>query len=77
MASRSDLLHATYLDALQKLQDRVPPYSTEQAVQLFEQELGRPFGDVFELEDGDLANLQPVAAASIGQVYKAKLRRFG
>jgi len=77
LASRSDLLHATYLDALQKLQDRVPPFSTEQAVQLFEQELGRPFGEVFELEEGDLAQLQPVAAASIGQVYKAKLRSNG
>lgn len=55
----------------------MPPYPTEQAVQLFEQELGRPFNEVFSLEDDgdDLALLQPVAAASIGQVYKAKLRR--
>lgn len=78
MASRSDLLHADYLAALQKLQDRCPAYPTEQAVELFEQELGRPFGEVFELVDAkqDLADLKPIAAASIGQVYKAYLKRF-
>ena len=47
-------------------------------MELFEQELGRPFGEVFELVDAkqDLADLKPIAAASIGQVYKAYLKRF-
>jgi predicted unusual protein kinase regulating ubiquinone biosynthesis (AarF/ABC1/UbiB family) len=38
------------LDALQSLQDRCPAYPTELAVALFEQELGRGFTEVFELE---------------------------
>lgn len=57
-----------YLEELQKLQDRVPVFSTKEALALVEAELGVPFADVFVLEDPN-----PVAAASIGQVYKARL----
>lgn len=57
-----------YLEELQKLQDRVPVFSTNLALALVEAELGVPFADVFVLEDPS-----PVAAASIGQVYKARL----
>jgi aarF domain-containing kinase len=69
LASRSDLLPKEYLNSLQKLQDRCPPYPTKDAFRLFESELGRSFTDVFELD-----NPEPIAAASIGQVYKAKLK---
>jgi aarF domain-containing kinase len=61
LSSRSDLLPKAYLDALQRLQDRCPPYPTYQAKALFESEMGQPFDDVFELESPE-----PVAAASIG-----------
>lgn len=69
LASRSDLLPKEYLNSLQKLQDRCPAYPTKDAFELFEKELGRPFAEVLELE-----GTEPVAAASIGQVYKARLR---
>jgi aarF domain-containing kinase len=72
LASRSDLLPKEYLDTLQSLQDRCPPFATADAEKLFEEELGCKFNDVFELE-----SYEPVAAASIGQVYKGRLRSNG
>jgi predicted unusual protein kinase regulating ubiquinone biosynthesis (AarF/ABC1/UbiB family) len=74
LASRPDLLPKEYLDSLQKLQDRCPAYPTAQAISLFEQELGQSFDDVFEL---DTETSQPIAAASIGQVYKGTLKSNG
>lgn len=74
LSSRSDLLPKEYLDQLQKLQDQCPPYPTDQALAVFERETGRSFEDVFEF---DRDNFRPVAAASIGQVYKARLRSNG
>jgi hypothetical protein len=72
LASRPDLLPSEYLEELQKLQDDVPRFSNQLALATVEQELGVDFGDVFELEQDE-----PVAAASIGQVYKARLRANG
>jgi predicted unusual protein kinase regulating ubiquinone biosynthesis (AarF/ABC1/UbiB family) len=72
LSSRSDLLPKEYLDALQMLQDRCPPYPNEQAIEMLEKELGRPFDEVFIIE-----NFEPIAAASIGQVYKGKLKSNG
>lgn len=73
LASRSDLLPGEYLEELQKLQDDVPRFANEQAFRTVEKELGvDDFGEVFELVEKD-----PIAAASIGQVYKAKLRSNG
>lgn len=72
LSSRSDLLPKEYLDSLQQLQDRCPPFPTEDAFAVFESELGVPFEDVFELE-----GVSPVATASIGQVYKGVLKRNG
>jgi aarF domain-containing kinase len=72
LASRPDLLPSEYLEELQKLQDDVPRYSNELAFATVEQELGVQFEDIFELEQEE-----PVAAASIGQVYKARLKANG
>lgn len=72
LSSRPDLLPSEYLEELQKLQDRLPPYPNEQAFQVVESELGVAFDQVFELLEEN-----PIAAASIGQVYKAKLRSTG
>jgi len=73
LASRSDLLPGEYLEELQKLQDDVPRFENAKAFRTVEEELGvESFGDVFELVEED-----PIAAASIGQVYKAKLRSNG
>lgn len=72
LASRSDLLPSEYLTELQKLQDDVPRFNNKLALETVEKELGMPFGDVFELVEEE-----PIAAASIGQVYKARLLSNG
>lgn len=71
LSSRSDLLPKEYLDSLQKLQDRCPPFDSQQAFQQFYEETGIPFEEAIELE---VELQQPIAAASIGQVYKGRLR---
>lgn len=72
VASRPDLLPKEYLDELQKLQDRLPPFPNDIAFALIEEELGQKIEDVFESIDP-----VPVAAASIGQVYAAYLKNTG
>ncbi len=72
LASRSDLMPSEYLEELQKLQDDVPRFENEVAFKTVETELGVEFDSVFELVESD-----PIAAASIGQVYKARLRSNG
>eukprot|EP00188_Purpureofilum_apyrenoidigerum_P002007 Plantae.Rhodophyta-Purpureofilum_apyrenoidigerum.ctg21786.p1 GENE.Plantae.Rhodophyta-Purpureofilum_apyrenoidigerum.ctg21786~~Plantae.Rhodophyta-Purpureofilum_apyrenoidigerum.ctg21786.p1 ORF type:complete len:618 (+),score=137.39 Plantae.Rhodophyta-Purpureofilum_apyrenoidigerum.ctg21786:113-1855(+) len=69
LSSRPDLLPPEYLQELQKLQDRLPPFSNEEAFALIESELGLPLNEAF-----DRLEPEPVAAASIGQVYKAYLK---
>ncbi len=73
LASRSDLMPSEYLEELQKLQDDVPRFDNNVAFRTVESELGvDDFDSIFELIQDD-----PVAAASIGQVYKARLRTNG
>lgn len=72
LSSRPDLLPSEYLEELQKLQDDVPRFSNELAFKTVEEELGVPFDEVFELVEEE-----PVAAASIGQVYKARILANG
>lgn len=72
VASRPDLLPKEYLDELQKLQDRLPPFDNETAFGLIEEELGQSVHQIFESIDPT-----PVAAASIGQVYSARLKGTG
>eukprot|EP00850_Spirogloea_muscicola_P000970 SM000003S11215 [mRNA] locus=s3:1611199:1615417:+ [translate_table: standard] len=72
LSIRPDLLSPTYLEALQTLQDRVQAFSSDEARRLMEEELGCPLEDVFLN-----ISLEPVAAASLGQVYKAKLVQNG
>ncbi|GMH63410.1 hypothetical protein TL16_g03704 [Triparma laevis f. inornata] len=72
LASRPDLLPKVYLDELQKLQDDVPRFEDSTAFRIVKEELGVEFTELFEIiGDG------PVAAASIGQVYKATLKATG
>ncbi len=68
MGTRADLLPLPFVKALGELQDNVPPFPNEIAFARIEAELGRKISDVYaEFE------LQPVAAASLGQVYRARL----
>ena len=52
--------------------DDVPRFSNEVARQIFKDELGANFEDIYT--DG---SPDPIAAASIGQVYKDKLKSTG
>jgi predicted unusual protein kinase regulating ubiquinone biosynthesis (AarF/ABC1/UbiB family) len=69
LATRADLLPIEYIQELSKLQDEVPPFPTDEARKIIEVELRAKIEDIFEsFGDG------PVAAASLGQVYRARLR---
>ncbi|MNS20961.1 putative protein kinase UbiB [compost metagenome] len=68
LSTRPDLLPLPYVEEMAVLQDRVPPFDSELAHRIIREELGRPVEEVFSI-----LNPLPLAAASIGQVYKAKL----
>ena len=68
LSVRPDVLPQAALDELAKLQDAVVPFSTTVAVQQIEQELGGPLGQFFTS-----ISEEPVAAASLAQVYLATL----
>ncbi|KJH72163.1 ABC1 kinase family protein [Aliterella atlantica] len=69
LSTRPDLVPPAYLDELTRLQDQIPPFSNDIAYQFIEEELGdRPDAIYAELSP------QPIAAASLGQVYKGKLK---
>ncbi|XP_016471461.2 putative aarF domain-containing protein kinase At1g71810, chloroplastic isoform X1 [Nicotiana tabacum] len=72
ISSRPDLVPPLYLDELSQLQDRITPFSSEVAFQIIEKELGMPLDVVFSE-----ISPEPVAAASLGQVYQARLRSSG
>uniref|UniRef100_A0A7S3QQ29 Protein kinase domain-containing protein n=1 Tax=Dunaliella tertiolecta TaxID=3047 RepID=A0A7S3QQ29_DUNTE len=72
LSSRPDLLPKPYLDTLADLQDRLPSFPTEIARAVIEEELRRPVEAMYATFSD-----QPVAAASLGQVYRATLRSTG
>ncbi|GMH38694.1 hypothetical protein BSKO_06578 [Bryopsis sp. KO-2023] len=69
LSTRVDMLTPQYFKEIERLQDRVPTFDDAIAYQAIEQELGRPVSDVFER-----LSPSPVASASLGQVYRGKLR---
>src|SRR5579871_2490529 len=69
LSSRADLLPPAYLKALSRLQDRLQPFSFEQAREIVEEDLGARLSKAFSMFDP-----VPIAAASLGQVHQAALR---
>ena len=68
LGTRADLLPLAYIKELSTLQDQVPPFPTSEAFARVETELGRPVGEAFAEIDAE-----PVASASLGQVYRARM----
>ncbi len=68
MGTRADLLPLPFVKELGELVDNVPPFPNEIAFDRIESELGRKINDFYAEFD-----TQPVAAASLGQVYRARL----
>ena len=68
LSTRPDLVRKDFLDELIKLQDQLPPFDNAIAFSIIETELGRPIKEIFSQ-----ISPQPVAAASLGQVYRAFL----
>ena len=68
LSTRRDLLPPDYANELAKLQDAVPPFASDVAVQLVETALARPLAQLFATFE-----TAPLAAASVAQVHAAQL----
>src|SRR6266446_4845573 len=68
LGTRADLLPLAYVKELATLQDQVPAFSTAEAFARIESELGHALKDCYAEIDSE-----PVASASLGQVYRARL----
>lgn len=70
LSLRPDILKSPeYVRELTKLQDEVGTFPNDVAMQIITDELGKNATDVFEFDPPD-----PIASASIGQVYRARLK---
>lgn len=68
LSTRPDLVRKDFLEELTKLQDQLPPFENAIAFAIIETELERPVPEVYRE-----ISPNPVAAASLGQVYRAVL----
>jgi ubiquinone biosynthesis protein len=71
LSTRPDVVGDRLARELRVLQDQLPPFPTEEAKRVVEEELGRPVAELFSEFS------EPVAAASIAQVHRARLAEDG
>ena len=69
LSTRRDLLPVDISDELARLQDRVPPFSSDIAVASIERAFRKPISEIFSSFERE-----PVASASIAQVHFAVLK---
>lgn len=69
LATRPDLIPISLVNELRKLQDKVPPFSSQEAKAQIERELNGKIEDLFTSFEE-----KPLAAASIAQVHVAYLK---
>lgn len=72
LSTRPDLCPPEYLEELSELQDALPTFPDDEAFSCIERELGLPLESIFSS-----ISPSPIAAASLGQVYKAQLKYSG
>ncbi|XP_062166121.1 uncharacterized protein LOC133872575 [Alnus glutinosa] len=72
LSIRPDILSPAAMTELQKLCDKVPSFPDDVAMALIEEELGQPWQNIYS----ELSS-SPIAAASLGQVYKGRLKENG
>nr|WP_049858556.1 AarF/ABC1/UbiB kinase family protein [Gloeothece citriformis] len=68
LSTRPDLIRKDFLEELIKLQDQLPPFDNETAFAIIEKNLGVKVKEAYRE-----ISPNPVAAASLGQVYRAIL----
>jgi len=72
LSIRPDVLSPVVMSELSSLQDNIATFNSDEARRIIEEELGRPIDEVFsELSE------EPVAAASLAQVYRGRLLEGG
>eukprot|EP00879_Flechtneria_rotunda_P016505 GHRR01017273.1.p1 GENE.GHRR01017273.1~~GHRR01017273.1.p1 ORF type:complete len:546 (+),score=179.00 GHRR01017273.1:232-1869(+) len=69
LSIRPDILSPAAMNELQKLCDKVPSFDNTVAMQVINDELGAPWYEIY----ADLTP-EPIAAASLGQVYKGRMK---
>ncbi|XP_020108691.1 uncharacterized aarF domain-containing protein kinase At1g79600, chloroplastic [Ananas comosus] len=72
LSTRPDICPPEYLEELAELQDALPTFPDSEAFACIERELGLPLESIFSS-----ISPSPIAAASLGQVYKAQLKYSG
>lgn len=72
LSTRPDICPPEYLEELSELQDALPTFPDEEAFACIEKELGLSLDSIYSS-----ISPQPIAAASLGQVYKAQLKYSG
>ena len=71
LATRPDIIGENLSEQLEKLQDRLPPFSTFEAKEIIKKNLSN------ELNASIINISEPIAAASIAQVHKAQISENG
>jgi len=69
LSTRPDIIPGILLEELSELQDQLPGFDGDKAMELIEEDLGSKIDEIF-LE----IDKEPISAASLGQVHKAKLK---
>ncbi|WP_107948870.1 ABC1 kinase family protein [Lysinibacillus parviboronicapiens] len=71
LSTRKELFSPIFIDELERLQQSVRPLQPEQVTKILEHALPKPVDEVFTT-----FHMEPLAAASIGQVHKARLKNY-
>ncbi|MGE7690839.1 ABC1 kinase family protein [Lysinibacillus sp. NPDC097214] len=71
LSTRKELFSPIFIAELERLQHSVKPLPSEQVTKILEESLPKPMNELFAS-----FQMEPIAAASIGQVHKARLKNF-